>query len=153
MNEKNFNACLKKQKEVKLFFQNCSSPEQTYQKIIELGHKLPSFPASLKTPENLVSGCQSVMHLHSSYENGVIVFSASSEALISRGLAALLIRVYSQEPPEVILTCPPLFLEELGIHQTLSPSRANGLANLFLKMKQEALKHIHSLALGKAGEK
>lgn len=79
------------------------------------------------------------MYLYANLEHGKVHYWAHSEALISAGLAALLIAVYDAEPPEVILQCPPLFLEELGIHQALSPSRANGLSSLFLKMKQEAL--------------
>jgi cysteine desulfuration protein SufE len=79
------------------------------------------------------------MYLYASLEQGKVRYWAHSEALISAGLAALLITVYEGEPPEVILQCPPLFLEELGIHHALSPSRANGLSSLFLKMKQEAL--------------
>ena len=82
------------------------------------------------------------MYLYSYLEKGAMRFFAYSEALISAGLAALLIRVYDQESPEVILKCPPFFLEKIGIQNSISPGRSNGLASLFLKMKQQALKNI-----------
>ena len=69
-----------------------------------------------------------------------IVFEAEADALISAGLAALLIQVYSNELPEVVLKCPPNYIDELGISASLTPSRANGLYSLHLQMKQQALK-------------
>ena len=92
------------------------------------------------TKEHVVRGCQSTMYLYTYLENGKVRYFAHSEALISAGLAALLLAVYDEEMPEVILQCPPLFLEELGIPNVLSPGRANGLSSLFLKMKQDALR-------------
>lgn len=93
-----------------------------------------------KIPENLVKGCQSTMYLHAELVGNVIHFTADSDALISAGLAAILIQVYSGETPETVLTCPPEYLETLGISASLTPSRANGLYSIHLKMKQEALK-------------
>ena len=69
-----------------------------------------------------------------------MIFHADSEALISKGLAALLIHIYNEEPPEVVLTCPPSALEELGISHFLSPGRSHGLFSLMNQMKQEAVK-------------
>ena len=77
------------------------------------------------------------MYLYTNSSEGKIVFQGSSDALISQGLAALLIRIYSGESPETILKCPPNFLEELGIPASLSPNRANGLYSLHLRMKQK----------------
>jgi cysteine desulfuration protein SufE len=91
------------------------------------------------TKEHIVRGCQSTMYLYTYLENERVRYCAHSEALISAGLAALLLSVYDDEAPEVILQCPPLFLEELGVQNALSPGRANGLSSLFLKMKQDAL--------------
>ncbi len=142
----NFQSCLIKQGKVKLLFSSCLTAEQKYTKIIELGRKLPPFPPSLKTEENLVKGCQSRMYLHSTLSDGKVFFQLDSEALISAGLGALLIFVYHEESPDAILSCPPLFLEELEIHKSLSPSRSNGLASLFLRMKKEALKFLTSSA-------
>ncbi|VHO03363.1 SufE family protein [Candidatus Rhabdochlamydia sp. T3358] len=137
-----FESCLRKQTLAKKIFESCITPEEKYQKIIELGKHLPSYPSINKTPEHLVKGCQSTMYLCSYLKETKMYFEVYSEALISAGLAALLLSVYQEEFPEVILKCPPLFLEELGLYTALSPSRSNGLSSLFLRMKQEALKAL-----------
>ncbi len=142
-NNPSFASCLKKQEHIKILFKDCSTAEAKYQKLIDLGRQLPLFSDEYKTPENIVSGCQSVMYLHSHVDSSKnVYFSAYSEALISAGLAALLIKAYDGESPEVILKCPPLFLDEIGLQGALSPSRSNGLASLFLKMKQKALQFL-----------
>jgi cysteine desulfuration protein SufE len=132
-------SCLEKQQKVMKFFNECDTPAQKYEKMIEFGRQLPPYPAEFKTPDRLVNGCQSAMYLHTELVNGKIHFYAFSEALISAGLVALLLLVYNDESPETILSCPPRFLEELGIQNSLSPGRANGLASLFQRMKKEAL--------------
>ncbi|PWU13238.1 MAG: SufE [Chlamydiae bacterium] len=137
-----FESCLRKQTLAKKIFKTCVTPEEKYQKIIELGKNLPPYPSMNKTPEHLVKGCQSTMYLLSYFQKTKMYFEVYSEALISAGLAALLLSVYQEEPPEVILKCPPLFLEEIGLYAALSPSRSNGLSHLFLRMKQEALQSL-----------
>ena len=137
------NSCQAKQARLILLFAECTTPQKKYEKIIELGRQLPAYPPEFKSPEHKVSGCQSEMYLHCSMNEGKIQFQVFSEALISAGLAALLLFVYHDEPPETIFSCPPLFLETLGIHASLSPGRSNGLSSLFLRMKQEALKCCH----------
>lgn len=146
MNSKiSFESCLAKQKQLELLFASLLTSEQKYQKIIELGQCLPPFPNEHKLPENLVKGCQSQMHLYAQFSsNGKILFTADSDALISRGLAALLLAIYSGESPEVVLTCPPSCLDTIGIQSSLSPNRSNGLASLHLRMKKEALKLLQS---------
>ncbi len=134
-----FDTCLVKQRKVIQCFDGYATPEKKYEKIIELGRQLAPYPLEYRTPDYLVKGCQSAMYLHSQLVNGKIHFHAFSEALISAGLVALLLAVYHDEPPEAILSCPPRFLEELGISNILSPGRANGLASLFQRMKKEAL--------------
>lgn len=134
--------CLQKQALVKAEFQKLPSEEAKYEKIIELGRKNPRLDNRYKTPDNLVTGCQSQMYLHSHMSEGKIYFEADSDALISAGLAALLILVYSGQTPETVLKCPPHYLEDLGISTSLTPSRANGLYSVHLKMKQRALKHL-----------
>ena len=114
--------------------------EKKYNVLIEMGRGLPPLEEQHKTKENLVRGCQSALHLYSFIENGNIFFEASSDALISAGLAALLISIYSGLSPETILKNPPHFLHELGIYVSLSPHRSNGLSQLHLRMKQDALK-------------
>ncbi len=133
-------SCEKKQMQVKALFDACTSEELKYHKIIELGKQQPHLPDSEKTPENIVKGCQSTMYLTASFKDGCVFFAADSDALISAGLAAILIKVYSGETPEAILKCPPKYLEELGIGASLTPSRANGLYSIHLRMKQDALK-------------
>ena len=114
--------------------------EELYQALMKL--ELPPFDESWKTEENLVSGCQSILYLHSEIKDGKIYFYAASDALISRGLAALLVDFYSGKSPEDVLKVAPTFIAELKIPEALSPSRANGLASLYLKMKQQALAHL-----------
>lgn len=135
-----FDTCLEKQERVKRLFLACPNEEKKYEKIIELGRALPLFPMEDKIPENLVQGCQSTMYLKSKLENGVVHFAADSDALISAGLAAILLQVYDGETPETILKCPPAYLDDLGISARLTPSRANGLYSVHLRMKQDALK-------------
>ncbi len=141
----NFESCLEKQNRVKKLFAKCSSLDEKYQKIIDLGRQQQPLDPQYKIPENLVRGCQSTMHLHSYLDVDKVIFHAESDALISSGLAAILVQVYSGETPETILKCPPDYLEELGIRASLTPNRANGLYSLHLRMKQEALKLFMTL--------
>jgi cysteine desulfuration protein SufE len=87
----------------------------------------------------IVNGCQSIVYLRSFLHDGHLFFQAESEALISSGLAYLLIAVYNGELPEVILKCLPVFIDELGISASLTPGRSNGLASIYLRMKQDAI--------------
>ncbi len=123
-------------------FSNCSTPQTRYEKIIEIGRAAPPLPDEHQISENLVAGCQSRLYLHTHLQNDKIYFATTSDALISAGLAQLLIRVYSGELPETVLTHKPTYLEDLEIPASLSPSRANGLASLYLRMKREALRAI-----------
>lgn len=135
-----YSSCLEKQDKVKALFASCPTAADRYEKIMALGAQLKSLPQEVKTEENRVRGCQSLMYLTAKLQNGRVHFEADSDALISKGLAVLLLMVYSDETPEAILKCPPTYLEELGITNSLTPGRANGLMSLHLKMKQEALK-------------
>lgn len=126
------------QKKCELFH----SPEEKYHWIIHLGKALPRLSAEFCIEENLVRGCQSKLYLHAEFIEGKIFFSASSDALISAGLAALLMEVYNGESIETILTKPPRFLETLGIYASLSPNRSNGLLHIYLKMKQQSISKI-----------
>lgn len=137
-----FDSCLDKQKSITALFKPCKTSEEKYQKIIELGKDLAPYPPIYKKPEYLVKGCQSIMYLHASLQEAKMHFAVYSEALISAGLAALLLSAYQEEPPEVILQCPPLFLEQINLHTALSPSRSNGLFSLLLHMKQKTLNFL-----------
>ena len=137
-----FNSCLAKQKQMVEAFASCPTPDQKYAKIIAMGRTLSPYPKVFMTDDSSVKGCQSTMYLHAECKAGKMQFIAHSEALISAGLAALLLSVYHDEPPEAVLVCPPHFLNEIGIFASLTPGRSNGLASLFQRMKQEALKHL-----------
>lgn len=135
-------SCLEKQLKIKGLFASCATPEDKYAKIIELGRSLPPLKEEFRIESNLVSGCQSRMYLHSALKEGKMIFEAESDALISAGLAALLLGVYSGESPETVIKCTPDYLDEIGISASLTPSRSNGLYSLHLRMKQEALKAL-----------
>ncbi len=128
--------------ELKNIFSSQATAEQRYNAIMDLARKLPPFPDDWKTPDRIVRGCQSTLYLHASFENGKLFFSTFSDALISAGLAALLTYFYSGETPETILKSPPLFLQELNILSSLSPNRSNGLSQIHLRIKQEAVKFL-----------
>jgi cysteine desulfuration protein SufE len=123
------------------------SPEKRYQLLMDMGKGLKPYLDVYKTPKNLVSGCQSILYLRSFQEDGKIFFEAQADALISAGLAALLVFLYSGETVETILKNSPVFIEELGIGASLSMNRSNGLSNILLKIKQESLSYltIHAL--------
>ena len=125
---------------IKKKIQSLVTPEKKYEYLIELGRKLPAYPNELKTEDRIVSGCQSTLYLDAQIHDDKIYFRADCDALISRGLAALLIEVYNGKTPKEVLLNPPLFLKELGIFASLSPHRSNGLASIYSKMKFFILK-------------
>ncbi len=139
-----FESCLEKQKELIAQFKSCKTAEEKYQLIIELGKTQNRLAEKDKTEENFVRGCQSRLFIKSHFdkEKGVVFFESDADALISAGLGILLVKVYSGESPETILKCPPSYIEELSIHQTLTPGRANGLAAVYVRLKQDALKYF-----------
>ena len=148
----NFESCLQKQAAIKAIFSGCTTPEARYQKIIELGRKLPPLNPSARTPHNLVPGCQSVMYLETTPKGDTLLLNADSEALISKGLAALLILIYSEETLFTIANCPPTVIQEIGLQSALSPARSNGLASLYHKLRQEALKLMATATQKNEGE-
>jgi cysteine desulfuration protein SufE len=130
-----------KQETIESNFASCRSQEEIYQKIMEWGKNLPTFDEKWRTEENRVTGCQSLMYLHAEVSDNKMLFSADSDALISKGLAALLVFFYNEESPETILKEPPTFLESIVLN-ALTPGRANGFSSLYLRMKQAALKAL-----------
>lgn len=133
---------IEKQEFVKKIFNSLHTTEEKYAKLIEFGKDIPPMHSSLKVSDNIVKGCQSIMYLNTCLKNELLYFEASSEALISLGLSALLITVYSGETPETVIKSPPLFIEEIGIRATLTPGRSNGLSSMYLRMQQDALKFL-----------
>lgn len=111
---------------------------QRYEYIIELGKKLPDLPEEGKTEEYIVPGCQSQVWFHARTEGGRLHFDADSDAIIVRGLIALLLRVYSDRTPEEIVATPPDFFEVLELGSHLSGNRANGLHAMVTRIQQYA---------------
>jgi cysteine desulfuration protein SufE len=112
---------------------------ERYKYIIELGRELPEMPESLKTEENKVRGCQSQVWLAAGLHDGVITYQADSDAMIVKGLAALILRVYSGHTPEEILATEPTFIEQIGMSEHLSMTRSNGLRAMVKQIKLYAL--------------
>ena len=109
--------------------------EERYREIIRLGRSLPEFPEDQRTERNKVKGCQSQVWMHAALQDGNVVFVADSDAAIVRGLIAILLALYSGQPPQAILEAPPSFIDELGLGSHLSQNRANGLSAMLKQMK------------------
>lgn len=128
-----------RQSQVVREFENLSSWEDRYKKLIELGKALPDLPDDMKLEDFKVKGCQSQVWMHARLENGKVIFAADSDAILVRGLVALLLRVYSDATPAEILSTAPEFVKQIGLEGKLSPSRANGLFSMIKQMKFYAL--------------
>ncbi|MBO4263468.1 MAG: SufE family protein [Bacteroidales bacterium] len=113
-----------------------------YEYLIELGKSLPPFPESSRTEENLIKGCQSKVWLDVQNDAGRLSFVADSDALITRGIIALLVRVYSGCTPAEIAEDDFAFLDTLGLKENLSPTRAGGLAAMVATLKRLAREQI-----------
>lgn len=120
--------------------------EKRYQRIINLGKALPVMPEALKTEANKVRGCQSQVWLDAQLkDDGRVVYRADSDALIVRGLAALLVAVYSEHTPKEIMAAGSDFLTQIGLTSHLSQSRANGLAAMVRQFKNYAIAFDYAL--------
>ena len=133
-----------KQDEIVSEFEIFDDWMQKYEYLIDLGKDLPLIQVELKTDERLIEGCQSRVWLYANYKNGKMQFSADSEAIITKGIIGLLIRVLNDEHPETILKADLKFISDIGLQEHLSPTRANGLNGMIKKMKMEAMKHIQN---------
>ncbi|MBR6691479.1 MAG: SufE family protein [Bacteroidaceae bacterium] len=110
-----------------------------YQLLIDLGSEQEPLPEEYKTDNNLIEGCQSRVWLQADYVDGKIIFRAESDALIVKGIVALLIKVYSGRTPDEILNNEPYFVEAIGLKEHLSPTRSNGLVAMIKQMRLYAL--------------
>lgn len=110
-----------------------------YAYLIEMGNELENIDAKYKVDGNIIRGCQSRVWLHPEFENGIITFFAESDALIVKGLVALLLRVWSGRTPKEIMDSDLHFIEAIGLKQHLSPTRSNGLLAMVKQMKLYAL--------------
>lgn len=112
---------------------------ERYNYIIELGKNLPLIDAAYKTEKHLISGCQSQVWLHAAYEDGKVIYKADSDAIITKGIVALLIRVLSLQTPDAIINAPLAFVDKIGLKEHLSPTRSNGLLSMIKQMKLYAM--------------
>ena len=112
---------------------------QRYEYIIELGKALPLIDEKFKTEENIIKGCQSKVWLQGEEKEGKIVFTADSDAILTKGIIAILIRVFSNQKPVAILEANTDFIDEIGLKEHLSPTRANGLVSMIKQIKMYAL--------------
>ena len=114
---------------------------QRYEYIIESGKSLQTIDQKFKDEKHLIKGCQSKVWLHGDMSNGALVFSADSDAILTKGIIALLLRVYSGQEPKDILDAEPYFIDRIGLKEHLSPTRANGLLSMVKHIKLLALTH------------
>lgn len=112
---------------------------EKYEYIIEQGKNLEPIDPKYKTDAHLIKGCQSNVWLHSELQNNKVVFSADSDAIITKGIIALLIKVLNKQSPENIVSTDLFFIEKSGLMEHLSPTRANGLLSMVKQMKMDSL--------------
>lgn len=112
---------------------------EKYEHIIDLGKSLPLINEQHKTDDRLIKGCQSRVWLYSEVKDDKIVFLADSDALITKGLIALMVRVLSNQKPEDIVKADLYFIDKINLKEHLSPTRSNGLLSMVKQMKMEAL--------------
>ena len=112
---------------------------EKYEYLIELGKTLPMIDDKLKIEENLIKGCQSRVWLHAQHNNGIITYTADSDAIITKGIVAILIRVLSNQKAEEIAKVNLVFIDDIGLKEQLSQARANGLVSMIKEMKLYAL--------------
>lgn len=115
---------------------------EKYEYIIELGKDLPMIDPAKKTYDRLIEGCQSRVWLDATCKDGKMVFSADSDAIITKGIIGLLIQVLNNARPEDVAKSDLHFINDIGLQEHLSPTRANGLVSMVKKMKMAALKEI-----------
>jgi SufE protein probably involved in Fe-S center assembly len=113
--------------------------DERYQYVIDLGKTLPLIDEQYKTEDNIIKGCQSKVWLHGEQNDGKIVFTADSDAILTKGIIAILIRTFSNQKASDILDADTKFIDEIGLKDHLSPTRANGLVSMVKQIKMYAL--------------
>jgi cysteine desulfuration protein SufE len=131
-----------KQQEIVSEFNLFDDWMEKYEYIIDLGKDLPLIDENLKTEDRLIEGCQSRVWLNSEIVDGKMKYTADSDAIITKGIIGLLIRVMNSENPKTVVETDLHFIKDIGLQEHLSPTRANGLAGMVKRMKLEALKNI-----------
>ena len=127
------------QREIVKEFEQFEDWEERYGYIIKLGRELNDFPEEARTEKNKLNGCQSQVWTKAELEGDKVKIAADSDAMIVKGLIALVLRVYSNHTPEEILSNPPDFVKEIGIDSHLSPTRKNGLGAMLKQIQMYAL--------------
>lgn len=112
---------------------------QRYEYMIDLGKSLPLISDEYKTEDNLIKGCQSQVWVHAKMQDDKIVFTADSDAIITKGIIAILVRAFSNQKPQDILEAKTDFIDEIGLKEHLSPTRANGLVSMVKQLKMYAM--------------
>jgi len=112
---------------------------QRYEHMIDLGKSLPLIAEEYKTEDNIIKGCQSKVWVHATLEGDQLVFTADSDAIITKGIIAILIRVFSHQHPKAILDADTDFIDQIGLKEHLSPTRANGLVSMIKQLKMYAV--------------
>ena len=112
---------------------------ERYEYIIDLGKSLPIVADQYKLEENLIKGCQSKVWLYSELDTDKVKFTADSDAILTKGIVALLLRVFSEQKPADILTAETTFIDKIGLKEHLSPTRANGLVSMVKQIKMYAI--------------
>lgn len=110
-----------------------------YAYLIEIGNGMPAMDERNKTDDNLIKGCQSRVWFYPEMRDGLLYFTADSDAIITKGIAALLVRVFSGQKPEAIAQADLSFIDEIGLTQHLSPTRSNGLVSMVRQIKMYAI--------------
>ena len=113
--------------------------EERYQYMIYLGKTLPLIDAQYKTDDFIIKGCQSKVWVHANLDTDKVVFTADSDAIITKGIIAILIRVFSNQHPKDIIEANTDFIDEIGLKEHLSPTRANGLVSMIKQLKMYAV--------------
>ena len=120
--------------------------EERYQYMIDLGKSLPIIDAKYKTDDNLINGCQSKVWVHAELNDNKIEFTADSDAIITKGIVAILVRTFSNQHPKDILDANTDFIDEIGLKEHLSPTRANGLVSMVKQLKMYAIAYQTQLS-------
>lgn len=110
-----------------------------YAYLIELGKSLAPYDEKNKTPQNLIEGCQSRVWLNAELVNSRIIFTADSDAIITKGIVSLLVRVFSGQTPQDVIAADITFIDKIGLRENLSPTRANGLLSMLKQIKLYAI--------------
>jgi len=112
---------------------------QRYEYMIDLGKTLPLIASEFKTDDNIIKGCQSKVWVHAELKDNELEFTADSDAIITKGIIAILIRVFSNQHPKDILASDTSFIDQIGLKEHLSPTRANGLVSMIKQIKMYAI--------------